>query len=984
MTSGNDELRAAYQRVSQMPFGAGQIAAVEQLVRQADAGGDQELAFAVRMLGTSAYTYGGEPAKSFVTFSWCLADYDRNPQPYHQQFVHTLLWHFKHMVNALLDFPEVPLERTYAVLDDMERRYREGGHSLQAVYKYRHLVARHRGIEEESEEWYRKWTTAPRDELSDCAGCDPSGRVRHLVATGQTEAAVVLAEPVLAGQLTCNEQPQGILTSLLVPYLRAGRREQARDAHRQAYRRLRGNLADLGSIGDHVEFCALTGNDSRGLEIVERHLDWLDRAPSPAAAMSFAAAAALVLRRLDRGGHGLLTVHRRGHGDREAADLPVGVLADELARFATGIADRFDERNGTASQSTWIARRLAAEPIGEHLPLSATARRREPSRPTADPAAVGPEVVGPEAVGPEGEGRSGTTARTVAPTVPPVPTPDDIPATATVAELLDLADQHWNTERYEHLQVVLAVFEQRFDATDLTARDEARWVEFQAVRQVLAQDRIAAIALVRRAVQIYQDVADPGREWVVTGRLGVLLCQTDQEAEGLPLVESAVTYLAAHGSRAEAAAMYDRSAMALAGLQRWEEALDAVDRAAEVAAEAGDPYLSARIVLRRAICLQALERYPEAREAATQARQDYRALGMAERLAAACICHAQTLDDPAEVRDALDEALTFATGEGALHARIGRARASVALRRPEDAVEDFVEAVALCAEQGIVEGSAFLRFELANAYRLADRMLDAAEVAEEAILELDRLGHQGDADRCRHLLADVYRELGEGQLALSLLDQLAENLDGPDNLAHRAQVLEEAAELLYAQDRDALAAQRFGSAAVAYGLIGLALDESRARRREADARHWAGEPEAALAAVDRAEAVLATLPAEAAEEPATIWESSMVADCAARALVASDRAEEALRRIEDVPRRLRSIEAFGEALQVELLAGEVLLRLDRLVEAERMLRTTLAGLPTGSGVVRRAAWLLAQALGRLGRTAEAEALRREHDLETEG
>ncbi|WP_329105700.1 hypothetical protein OG792_33365 [Micromonospora sp. NBC_01699] len=982
MASGNDDLWAVYERTADLPFGAGQIAAVEQLIRQVDAKGDQELAFAARMLGTSAYTYGGEPAKSFVTFSWCLADYDRNPQPYHQRHVHTLLWHFKHMINALLDFPEVPLERTYAVLDDMQRRYRDGGHSLQAVYKYRHLVARHRGAAEETEEWYRRWVTAPRDELSDCAGCDPSGQVRHLAATGQVEEAVALAEPVLAGQLTCNEQPQGILTSLLVPYLRSGRRERARDAHRRAYRRLRGNLADLGSIAEHVEFCAVTGNESRGLEIVERHLDWVDRAPSPADAMSFAAAAALLLRRLDETGHGELTVHRRAYGDRAAADLPVGLLAADLTRLATDLAARFDQRNGTTSQSGWVGRRLAAEPIGEHLPLSATAHRRPaPATGSATPTT----------------GTAGDAPPATVVTVPPVPTPADIPAEATPAELLDLAEQHWNTERYEHLRVVLRVLDERLgvnpvtdaDADDAPPRgldpaDEARWVELRAVERVVADDRPAAIELLRRAIEHYRGLADQRREWVVAGRLGVLLCHDGDDTDGLPLVEAGTAYLTEHGDRADAAGARDRLALALAGLQRWPEALEAVELAAEAAADVDDPYLAARIELRHAICLQAAGRRPEARDAAALARDAYRALGVPERLATACICHAQTLDDPTEVRAALDEALPYATGEAALHVRIGRGRASMALHRPVDAVDDFVEAVAICAEQGIADGSAYLRFELANAYRLAGRMLDAAEVAEEAVLELDRLGQQGDADRCRHLLAGVYRELDEDQLALTLLDQLARNLDGPDNLGGRAQVLEEAGDLLYAQDRDALAAQRFAAAANAYGLAGMSLDAARAGRREADAWHWAGEPDAALTAVERAESGLAALPAEETDEPAVSWESSMLADSAARALVAADRLEDALRRVAGVPERLRAIEAFGEALQVELLTGEVLLRLDRAVEAESILRTVLGSLPTGSPAVRRAAWLLGEALDRSGRTDEAEELRREHDLDTDG
>ena len=136
----------------------------------------------------------------------------------------------------------------------------------------------------------------------------------HLRDRGRDADAVALAEPVLGGRLTCSEQPQSMLTELLVPYLRTSRGEQARDAHRRAYRAHRGNVANMVDVSAHVMFCALTGNEARGLEIVQRHMDWLDRAPSPYAEREFAAAAALVLRRLAETGHGDLGV-RRGPGD---------------------------------------------------------------------------------------------------------------------------------------------------------------------------------------------------------------------------------------------------------------------------------------------------------------------------------------------------------------------------------------------------------------------------------------------------------------------------------------------------------------------------------------------------------------------------------------------------------------------------------------------------------------------------------------------
>ncbi len=263
-----------------MPYGSAQIALLEQVVAHADAAQHEELQFRARMILTQAYNYGGERVKSFVTFSWCLTEFDRDQVKY-ENYAHTMLWHFKHMVGAMTLFPQIPLQRTYDVLDDMERRWRESGHSLHAVYAYRHRVARHVGDRAVAADMFDKWQTAPRDRLSDCVGCDPTGKSVWLSAEGRDEDLIEMARPVLDGRTTCSEQPQGMLTALMMSYLRTGRLDEARDAHRRAYRIVRNNLADLSDIADHIEFCAVSGNETAGLEIIERHLGWLDTAPTP-------------------------------------------------------------------------------------------------------------------------------------------------------------------------------------------------------------------------------------------------------------------------------------------------------------------------------------------------------------------------------------------------------------------------------------------------------------------------------------------------------------------------------------------------------------------------------------------------------------------------------------------------------------------------------------------------------------------------------
>ncbi|MGW0517438.1 hypothetical protein [Crossiella sp. NPDC003009] len=360
-----EQLEAELRAADELPFGPARIAAVEQVVRQADALGRDDLRYAARILSLETYRYGGEPAKSFVPFAWCLAAYDRGEGDPDLDL--DLLWDFKGIVASLADFPEVPLGQTRAVLDDMERRYRQAGHGMNPVHQYRELLARHLGDRDTAAEQFRLWQASPRGELSDCDGCEPNGKINHLVWLGRDEQALATARPVLSGQLNCYEQPQSIRTNLLLPYLRTGRLTEAADAHRGAYPALRHDRAKLGLVAEHLVFCAVTGNHQRGLEILTRHLGWLDEPCTPAAAMRFVAAGALVLTRAPE-----TAVRRPAYRDRDAVDWPSAALRDELTEQALELAARFDARNGTSEQGDQIRATLTAEPLVDELPLRLT------------------------------------------------------------------------------------------------------------------------------------------------------------------------------------------------------------------------------------------------------------------------------------------------------------------------------------------------------------------------------------------------------------------------------------------------------------------------------------------------------------------------------------------------------------------------------------------------------------------------------------
>jgi tetratricopeptide (TPR) repeat protein len=951
-----DDLWRLLAQARDMPYGTGQIALVEQVIRHADAAGLEGPSFAARMLATQAYTYGGEPAKAFVTFSWCLNEYDRNPGRRSREDERLLLWHFKYVINALTAFPEVPLDRTYAVVDDMERRYRAGGHSLHAVYRQRWGIAHHIGDAAAADEWYARWNAAPRDQNSDCAGCDPGGKVMHLVERGRDEDAVALAAPVLAGHLSCTEQPQSILTDLLLPYLRTDRLTEAADAHRRAYRLMRGSLSDFGDIAEHLMFCAWSGNEVRGLEIVQRHLGWLDRSPSPWDTMWFAAAAARVLDGLVAAGHGELTVHRPGATDRDPTDIPVPELVTQLAGQARELAVRFDARNGTTRQGERVAQWLAAEPFVEYLPLSAVDGRRRAL-------GGGPGKVSARVTRVGGEDAPGY--------------PDD------PAELLDLAERLFREHRTAQAQAAWRYFDDHHPSGTLSPLVAVRRVDAHAM-VAASDDRFAdAERAWREAADGYADAGDEVRRQVTMGRLGTLLCGTDRYDEGVALVREATRVLVEKGDAERRVGAELRLAYVLGLGHQPADALQAVDRAdGHAQAISGHPLLAAEVAMRRAQFLLALGRPGEAAESAITSREHFTAAGDPPIAALAWLLYAHALADLGDytgAADAFGAALERSTdADVTLSAQNGRGRALLAAGQPHLGVEPLVEAVAGLVAAGDDAASTFARLDLATAYHGSGQPLDAAEAAEEALPALERLGAQDAADRCRYLLSLVYRELDQPDEALTLLDQLVTNLDGYDNLAGRAQMHEEAGQILYHQDRDAAAAQRFGAAADGYREAGMPLDEVRAHRWTALALRWADQLDEAMVTLDTAHERAEGL---ASDDPAATWERAMLAFDGARVLIGAERFEDALLRAAASGDGFRSIGAFGDALQADILRSELLLRLDRPAAAEPVLRAVLATAPRESPARENAAWLLTGVLETLGRHDEAAAMRKEYGLD---
>ncbi|OLB64789.1 MAG: hypothetical protein AUI10_09585 [Actinobacteria bacterium 13_2_20CM_2_72_6] len=948
MSYTEERLWSLLRQAEELPFGGSRTALIEQVITEADTADYRRLAFHARLAGTNGYVYGGEPAKSFNTFTWCLAEFDRDPVA-HEGSRLALLWQFKSTVGALLAFPDTPLSRIDEVLADMARRWQAGGHSSHAVHSLRHLVAAHVGDETAAEYWYDRWLASARDDLSDCVACDPGRQVRWLSRRGRYAEAVRVAEPVLDGRATCTEQPQGILTDLLEPYLHTGALAEAREAYRRAYRRLRGSVASMSEVADHAWFCAVTGNTARGVELVERHLPWLDVPPSPQAEMRFATRAALLLRRAVADGRGRQALHRPDHGTRPAGEITVAALAGELTARAELLAARFDARNGTDYQSVQVRRVLEAPPIVAGLPLVPPLERRPPAAP---PAAV----------------------------------PVDVPTGTGPEELLDLAERHYRRGDFAGAYGYWHAFDDRFATATLTALQRARRADGHALETANSGDLPPAETAWGSAIGLYAQAGDELRRQIARGRLGLAYCVTDRGDAGLRMVEEATTYILAHGGVDRRAGAFMSLSAAYGAVGRHEDGMAALDRAEEYAAASPDPHMAVRLVVDRAQHLGAAGRVELSRETAAEGARLARAAGFAEGLARASwilgLAAEFQQDAPGAVA-AYDEALAAAE-DPQFERQVRRHRAGLLAgsARAEEAIGDLAESVAAELAAGDVESANATRHQLAIAYLNAGRVLDAAETAEEAVAAFDAAGDP-HAHAVRHLLATADIRLGQPDDAIAVLEIIEAHCLSMENPAGAGQMAEEIGDVLDKLDRDAAAAARFQQAAERYRQADLPVEAARARRRYATSLLWSHDLSAALAALELADLASAGLPAD---DPAAAWERGMLGYDGAKIFSHDGRLVEGAVRAAAAAARFRGIGALTEAAHTEALRGELLLQAEQPADAEQALRRALADLPEldNEEARTRMADLLADALAAQGQETEAAAVRVAHGLPPDG
>ncbi|QKW22544.1 hypothetical protein HUT16_28775 [Kitasatospora sp. NA04385] len=378
-----DAVRAALRANDELPHGRPRTVTAEELVDAAEQFDEPELLVSALLELTEAYEYDAEQRKLPVVFARIAKLRKDHPDSFGDWENHATDWRYKWVAAALLSVPDVPLEAVRRWHGELRSHYLARGHDLQPHHARQYHLAAHTG--EGVQDAFERWATRWRSRYSDCHACELRHQAQHFVTLGDDERALEIWRPVFSGERSCSEEPHVSRALALLPLLRTGRTEEARSAHLTGYRWARGRSGAARAIGLHLEFCALTRNEPRGLEILAENRDLFDRHGNPLSRLHFLTGAQLLLSRLVEDGHGDVPVAGPPGAHRTAAALHA-----ELRTEGDALAARFDARNGTAAVGDARRARLARTRWSPSRCRSACApppppRPRRPPRPSPTP-----------------------------------------------------------------------------------------------------------------------------------------------------------------------------------------------------------------------------------------------------------------------------------------------------------------------------------------------------------------------------------------------------------------------------------------------------------------------------------------------------------------------------------------------------------------------------------------------------------------------
>lgn len=348
----NDEYDELVERFHEAE-GYERLAIMEQLIRLADANNEVELAYQIRRDYSSAACAEGYPEKGIVAFSWCLSQYDKDPELEHP---YSLIWSYKVMLELIPIFDTVSRDQISQMQEDMAKRLAAYGDSERTAHYYRSWNLMRMGDYDEALRFQERYTAMPRAEQSDCNACERDRQIELLARMHRDEEAVKFAKPVISGQMTCGEVPHFTNGHIVKSLVRLGNEKQATERASRGYKLVSRERKYLGTIGDLLLVVVRNRNYASGMRWFNKHLPWVVDCAAGELKFRFLSAATLLLEALAADKKKLkIRIPQQLACHRDDDSYNMAELASWFDSETRQYADRFNKRNGNDRYDQLIA-----------------------------------------------------------------------------------------------------------------------------------------------------------------------------------------------------------------------------------------------------------------------------------------------------------------------------------------------------------------------------------------------------------------------------------------------------------------------------------------------------------------------------------------------------------------------------------------------------------------------------------------------------
>ena len=281
-----------------------------------------------------------------VAFTWCLAQYDRDPKPFHGQ---DLIWFYQMVIGQLANLPDVPRRKLEEMLDDLGRRLQESGRSLAPVYVTRRSIAADLGDPD--------LARSDDEALRRCRSGEGEGTSTNL--RDEMETAIFLDDEEKAlrlGQILTKrgrshrsaELSAECASLLLIPLWKRGRVAEAEQLEKICWRSFHPEQCYYWWHGELLKWLTLSDKLPRAVSAYEACQKAIHAYTDPLSRLHFALDAGVLFDRLRREGRRTLPLRLPEWLPVTASEGQYSVVAlgDWLLQEAAELAERFDRRNG--------------------------------------------------------------------------------------------------------------------------------------------------------------------------------------------------------------------------------------------------------------------------------------------------------------------------------------------------------------------------------------------------------------------------------------------------------------------------------------------------------------------------------------------------------------------------------------------------------------------------------------------------------------